>query len=71
VLEVVAEFLGRGEVIDRQALHAGIDIGHSIAEQVADMSSSPHGGGGWAPGGGGTAYGFMAANIWPMKHSGV
>ena len=30
-------------------------------------ASSPHSGGGWAPGGGGGAYGFMVANIWPMK----
>ena len=32
---------------------------------------SPHSGGGWAPGGGGGAYGFMVANIWPMNPAGV
>ena len=34
-------------------------------------SSLPHSGGGCAPGGGGGAYGFIVANIWPMKPSGV
>ena len=34
-------------------------------------SSLPHIGGGWAPGGGGGAKGFMAANIRPMNPSGV
>ena len=34
-------------------------------------SSLPHSGGGCAPGGGGGAYGFMVANICPMKPSGV
>ena len=34
-------------------------------------SSLPHSGGGEAPGGGGGAYGFIVANIRPMKPSGV
>ena len=43
----------------------------TVPQQPRTWSSSPHSGGGWAPGGGGGAYGFMVANICPMNPAGV
>ena len=69
-LEVVAELLRRANARPQPAPRRRTSVTRS-PNSPRTCSSSPHSGGGCAPGGGGGAYGFMVANICPMKPSGV
>lgn len=70
-LEVVAEVLRRPELIDAHGVPGCHDVGDVVAEQRPDVFLATPQWRGLRAGGGGGAYGFIVANIWPMKPSGV
>jgi hypothetical protein len=70
-LEVLAEIRGLGEQVNPGGAAPGRDIGDPVAEQRADvLFAAPTAAAAACPAGRGV-WGFMAANSWPIKPSGV